>query len=62
MNFLVCKESLFSKEGLLKNIGFYIIIIIFIMHLINIIIFYVMQLDLLKNKIEDIIYAIKNLK
>ena len=61
LNFLVCYNSLLSKEGILKNIGFYIISVILIFNAIFIIIFYKKEFDLLKNKINDIIYAIKNI-
>ena len=60
LNLLKCKKSLFSKDGLIKNIGFYIFIVIIIFRIINLFIFYIKQLDLLKNKIKDLIYAIKN--
>ena len=62
LKFLICNEILFSKEGLFKNIGFYIIGIIIIFHIINMILFYMKLFDLLKNKIKEIIYAIKSLK
>ena len=61
LNFLVCHKILFSKEGLLKNIGSYILISIIIFHIINMLIFYTKQFDLLKNKIKDIIYALNYL-
>ena len=60
LNLLSCNESLFCKEGLIKNVGFYIFIVIIIIHIINLFIFYIKQIDLLKNKIKDLIYAIKN--
>ena len=56
LNFLVCHESLFSKQGLLKNIGCYLFISFIIFHIINIFIFYVKQFNLLKNKIDNIIF------
>jgi len=60
LNLLVCHKNLFSKEGLLKNVGFYIFIIIIIIRIINLFIFYLRQLNLLKNKIRNLILAIKN--
>ena len=60
LNSLVCHKSLFSKEGLIKNVGFYIFIIIIIIHIINLFIFYIKKLNLLKNKIKHLIFAIKN--
>ena len=60
LNILECYKKLFSKKGLIKNIGFYIFIVIIIIRIINLFIFYFKQLDLLKNKIKDLIYAINN--
>ena len=57
---LRCFGNLFSKIGLLKNIGSYIIIVIFILHIVFIVIFYKNQLKKVRKMIEDIIYAIKN--
>ena len=54
LNLLVCHKSLFCKEGLIKNIGFYIFIVIIIIRIINLFIFYSKQIDLLKNKIKDL--------
>ena len=62
LNFLICNNSLFCKEGLLKNIASYLIGTIIIFHVINTIIFYIKKLELLKNKISDIIFTIKNLR
>ena len=50
LNFLVCNKSLFSKEGLQKNICFYILGSIIIFHVINLIIIYIKQLGLSKKK------------
>ena len=50
-----------SKEGLKKNIGFYVFIAIIIIHTINVFTFYIRDLDLLNIKIENLIYAINNL-
>ena len=61
LNLLVCRRSLFNKEGMLKNIGCYILISIIIFHIVNIIIFYVKQLELIKSKIKNIINAKNNL-
>ena len=41
LKLLICNKSLFSKEGLLKNIGFYIISIIIIMNIKDMIMFYI---------------------
>ena len=58
---LTCHKNLFSKEGLIKNVGSYIYINIIIIHVTNIFIFYIKQFDLLKNNINILIFAIKNL-
>jgi hypothetical protein len=57
--FLVCFDTLFSKEGLLKNVGFYIFIMIIVYHLINALIFIIKKYDLIIIKIMDIVYAKK---
>ena len=59
---LKCYHTLFSKVGLICNIGFYIIIIILIYHLFSMIYFYCNNFDKIKNKINDIIFALKNIK
>ena len=61
LSFLVCYKILFSKEGLLKNFGFYVFLAIIIYHTINIILFYIKYFALLKKKINDIIYSLKYL-
>ena len=60
LNILVCHERLFSKPGLSKNVGFYILIIIIISCIIYMFLFYMKQFDLLKNKIKDIVNAKKH--
>ena len=60
-NLLKCGKVLFSKQGISKNIGFYIFIPIIIFHTLVIILFYLKKLDLLLNKIKDIILGIKYL-
>ena len=52
---LKCYDLLFSKEGLLTNIGSYIIIFIIILHLISVIIFYKCGYHIIDTYIEDII-------
>ena len=54
-NLLVCVDVLFSKKGLSKNIGFFIINAIILFHIIALFIFYFKGFDFLKNKIKDII-------
>ena len=62
INLLHCYKNLFSKEGLIKNIGFYLIIIIIIFHIVCILFFYLKDLKIIINKIKDIIYGKRNSK
>ena len=57
VNILVCYKELFSKNSLLKNVGFYILCVVIITSIINMFIFYIKYSELLKNKIKDIINA-----
>ena len=59
-NILICYKELLSKNGIIYNIGSYMILSIIFIHLISIIIFYSNQLNQLKDKIQKIIYGIKN--
>ena len=61
INILRCYKTLFSIQGITKNIGFYIIIIIILIHTINIIIFYICQISMIKKTIKKIIFGIKHL-
>ena len=61
-NLLICVKVLFSKIGITKNAGFFIIISIGLLHLIALFVFYINQSKLLNKKIKDIMFAIKNLK
>ena len=61
LNLLKCVKVLFSKKGISKNIGFYIFISFLIFHTIALFIFYKKDLNLLLNKINQIIFAINNL-
>ena len=58
LKILICFEQLFTKEGIVKNIGCYIIIIIVFIHIINIFVFYLFQMHILKIQID--ILFIKN--
>ena len=58
-NFLVCHDTFFSKEGLIKNIGFYIFNLIISYHIVNTIMFYLKYFNLLNNKIKEIIKAVE---
>ena len=55
-----CYKILFSKEGIINNIAFYLIIPFIIFHIISIFIFYICQKRVIFDKIEDIRYAMKN--
>ena len=57
-----CYKVLFTKDGIIKNIAFYLIIIIFLLHLIFIIIFYNKDSNKIKNIIKDIIFSINYLE
>ena len=61
LNILICYKKLLTIEGIVYNIGSYIVIAIIILHIISIIIFYAKQKNLLKQKINDIVFAINNL-
>ena len=62
INILKCYKTLFSKNGIKRNIGFLIIILIIIFHFICIILFYCKDLNILKKKIQAIIFGIMNWK
>ena len=50
INLLVCYENLFSKKGIILNIGFYVISAIILLHIIFILIFYLKQLSKVKKR------------
>ena len=60
--FLICYKKLFNKEGILNNIGFYIIFLIILFHIITILIFSIKKFSSLKKKIKDIAYKKKLIK
>ena len=60
INILGCYHELFSKKGLLHNIGFFVIIILQIFHFIGVIVFYSNDFNKLEAKIKDITFAIDN--
>ena len=57
-----CYELLFSKEGLLTNIGSYILISIILLHLISTVIFYKCGYQIISTNIQDIIDDKRKLK
>ena len=56
--FLVCCNKLFNKEGIIKNVGCHPLLFIKFFLLITILIFYIKQLALIKNKIKNIAFGI----
>ena len=50
---LKCYKILFSKIGLIHNIGFYIMIIVLLFHIICNIVFYINQFDKIKEKLKN---------
>ena len=61
INILICYKVLFTISGILYNIGSYIIIADLIFHIVCIFLFYLKQNKILKNKINDIILALRNI-
>ena len=57
-----CYDLVFSKDGLLSNIGSYILILIVILHLISIIVFYKCGYQILDTTIQDMIDDKKKIK
>ena len=53
-NFLICYKKLFTKKGILNNIGCYIIISIIFFHIISIFIFSLKQFSSLKKKLKKL--------
>ena len=62
INILKCYKTLFSKNGIKRNIGSLIIIPIIIFHFICILLFYSKNLNIIQDKIKDIIFGITNWK
>ena len=62
LNILVCYKRLFCKSGLSENVASYILIAIIAFHFISIFVFYLKELPILKNKIEEIIIFLKKIK
>ena len=52
INILKCYKTLFSKNGIKRNIGFLIIILIIIFHLICMILFYIKDLSAIKKNLN----------
>ena len=56
-----CSNLLFSKQGLLNNIGSYILSFILVLHLVGIIIFYKCGFQIIESSISDILSQKKKL-
>ena len=56
---LTCYRKLFNKEGIINNIGCFILFAIILFHIITIIVFSINQFSVLKNKIKKITYEKK---
>ena len=54
-----CYQTLFSKDGLITNIGNYILLFIIIVHMISIVLFYKCGYYILENKIKEIISKVR---
>ena len=57
-----CVDLLFSKEGLLTNIGNYIMLFIIILHAISVVIFYKCGYQIIANNIQEILKEKKKAK
>ena len=56
-----CYKILFSKDGIINNIAFYLIIPIILFHIISIFVFYLYEKKVIFNEIDKIIFAILNI-
>lgn len=56
---LICYKLLLTVNGILYNIGSYILLAIILFHIASIIIFYLKQFDGIKSQIKNIIFTIK---
>ena len=59
---LKCTDLVFSKDGLVINIGFYVFVPTVVMYFVCIVVFYKKEYNVIKQYINDLIYAKKNLK
>ena len=55
LNILKCYKKLLNKEGIINNIGFYLILSIILLRIINIFIFIINNFRLIKEKIKNIV-------
>ena len=61
-DFLKCINLAFSKDGLIKNIGFYAFLPTVLMYFVCTFVFYKIENNIIKKDINDLIYAKNNLK
>ena len=61
LNILICYRKIFSKNGILYNIEFYLILFFILCHIIFIIYFYKKQLNTIDQNIDNIILNISEL-
>jgi hypothetical protein len=62
LNLLKYVKVLLSKNGLSKNVGFYLFIPFIIFHTITLFVFYSYNLDLLLNRVKDLIFSKNKMK
>ena len=62
LNILVCYKKLLNKEAIIKNIGFYFLLIIILFHIMDMLIFYFNQFSALKKKIHSIILGVNKIR
>ena len=62
VHIIVCYKSLFTKNGIINNIGSFLIILIIIFHIISLFIFFIKHLPIIKSKIKGIIFGIRHSK
>jgi surface protein len=61
LNILKCYKQLFDGKNILFNVGFFIITLILIFHIISIFIFFIKQFKIIKNYIKEMISEAKNI-
>ena len=59
---LVCHDNLFNPLGISENIGFYVLTLIIVFHIISTFIFYMKHSNIITKHINNIIFGIKNYK
>ena len=62
INILYCFENLFVVEGMIYNIGFYILSLVSLFHIISFFIFFIKKISMIRKIINDIIFGIRNVK